>query len=225
MRTSNRWRASSASCTSTAAPPAFSWRMRDGRPAAPCRGAARAPCRWRFGGWLTGRSGPGAVLARLIRCRGRSTAPGIAAVVQAFADAATRSREAGFDIAEIHAAHGYLLHEFLSPLVNTRTDEYGGSLENRMRLVSRRDRRGPPRLARPPAGVASHLGHGLDGGRLGHRAVGRAVACGAGSRSGPGGLLVGRRDPGPGPGRARVSGAVRRAHQGATRASRPARSV
>ena len=42
---------------------------------------------------------------------------------------------AGFQVIEIHAAHGYLLHEFLSPLSNHRTDRYGGSLENRMRLV------------------------------------------------------------------------------------------
>lgn len=56
-------------------------------------------------------------------------------VVQAFADAAVRSRAAGFDVAEVHAAHGYLLHQFLSPLSNRRTDAYGGSLENRARLL------------------------------------------------------------------------------------------
>jgi 2,4-dienoyl-CoA reductase-like NADH-dependent reductase (Old Yellow Enzyme family) len=50
-------------------------------------------------------------------------------------DAAIRSEQAGFDTVEIHAAHGYLLNEFLSPLANHRTDEYGGSLENRMRLI------------------------------------------------------------------------------------------
>ena len=60
--------------------------------------------------------------------------PDLASVVQAFADAAVRSHEAGFDVVEIHAAHGYLLHEFLLPLVNTRTDEYGGSFDNRIRL-------------------------------------------------------------------------------------------
>jgi 2,4-dienoyl-CoA reductase-like NADH-dependent reductase (Old Yellow Enzyme family) len=59
----------------------------------------------------------------------------IAAVVEAFAAAAVRSLDAGFDVLEIHAAHGYLLHEFLSPLSNHRQDEYGGSFENRARLL------------------------------------------------------------------------------------------
>ncbi len=62
---------------------------------------------------------------------------GIDAVVQAFEDAARRALQAGFRVIEIHAAHGYLLHEFLSPLSNFRKDEYGGSLENRMRLPLR----------------------------------------------------------------------------------------
>ncbi len=62
---------------------------------------------------------------------------GIDAVVEAFGAAARRSLRAGFRIIEIHMAHGYLLHEFLSPLSNHRADEYGGSLENRFRLPLR----------------------------------------------------------------------------------------
>lgn len=61
----------------------------------------------------------------------------IDALVAQFEAAARRSLEAGFQVAEIHAAHGYLLHEFLSPLSNRRQDEYGGSFENRARLLLR----------------------------------------------------------------------------------------
>ncbi|MFA9516030.1 NADH:flavin oxidoreductase/NADH oxidase [Halopenitus sp. H-Gu1] len=56
-------------------------------------------------------------------------------VIDAFRESARRARDAGFEIAEVHAAHGYLLHEFLSPVSNDREDEYGGSFENRSRLV------------------------------------------------------------------------------------------
>jgi 2,4-dienoyl-CoA reductase-like NADH-dependent reductase (Old Yellow Enzyme family) len=58
----------------------------------------------------------------------------MAEVIVAFREAARRAHDAGFDVIEIHAAHGYLLHEFLSPLSNHRTDDYGGGLENRMRF-------------------------------------------------------------------------------------------
>ncbi len=62
---------------------------------------------------------------------------GIGGVVSAFENAVRRALAAGFKLIEVHAAHGYLLHEFLSPLSNRRTDRYGGSLENRMRLTIR----------------------------------------------------------------------------------------
>jgi 2,4-dienoyl-CoA reductase-like NADH-dependent reductase (Old Yellow Enzyme family) len=61
-------------------------------------------------------------------------AAGLDRVRQAFVDAARRANRLGMDAIEIHGAHGYLIHEFLSPLANQRTDQYGGSLENRMRF-------------------------------------------------------------------------------------------
>src|SRR5258705_398585 len=55
-------------------------------------------------------------------------------LIEDFGAAAQRAIAAGFEVIELHMAHGYLLHEFLSPLSNLRSDEFGGSLENRMRL-------------------------------------------------------------------------------------------
>jgi len=62
-------------------------------------------------------------------------AAGLQGIVRAFCAAAKRALAAGFKVAEIHAAHGYLLHQFMSPLSNQRTDAYGGSFENRIRLA------------------------------------------------------------------------------------------
>jgi len=61
--------------------------------------------------------------------------PDVAAVIDAFASAARRALLAEFDVIELHAAHGYLLHEFLSPVTNRREDQWGGTFENRIRLV------------------------------------------------------------------------------------------
>lgn len=61
--------------------------------------------------------------------------PGIQRVIDAFGAAAGRALQAGFRVVEIHAAHGYLLHQFLSPLSNTRQDRWGGTFENRTRLI------------------------------------------------------------------------------------------
>ena len=63
------------------------------------------------------------------------TLEGIRSVTEAFAQAAARAVQAGFDIIEVHGAHGYLIHEFLSPFSNHREDKYGGSFENRTRLA------------------------------------------------------------------------------------------
>jgi len=65
----------------------------------------------------------------------RLTQEGIQAVVDAFREAAVHADDAGFEVAEVHAAHGYLLHQFLSPVTNDREDAYGGDFEGRTRLV------------------------------------------------------------------------------------------
>jgi 2,4-dienoyl-CoA reductase-like NADH-dependent reductase (Old Yellow Enzyme family) len=85
------------------------------------------------GGWTT--SAPSAVPFVGYAEPAALTVEEIADVVTAFAEATKRALEAGFDTVEIHAAHGYLLHQFLSPLSNHRDDQYGGSFENRVRLV------------------------------------------------------------------------------------------
>jgi 2,4-dienoyl-CoA reductase-like NADH-dependent reductase (Old Yellow Enzyme family) len=85
------------------------------------------------GGWPT--VGPSALAFPGYTAPAALSVDQIAELPRAFAAAARRAVEAGFDVVEIHAAHGYLLHQFLSPLSNVRTDEYGGSLENRSRLL------------------------------------------------------------------------------------------
>jgi 2,4-dienoyl-CoA reductase-like NADH-dependent reductase (Old Yellow Enzyme family) len=71
---------------------------------------------------------------------------GMQRIVDAFVQSAQRAHRAGFDLVELHAAHGYLLTQFLSPLSNLRTDDYGGSLENRMRAPHPRARSAPERF-------------------------------------------------------------------------------
>lgn len=85
------------------------------------------------GGWLP--VGPSALAYDGLAEPRELTTDEVAALPQAFADAATRADRAGFDVVEVHGAHGYLVHQFLSPLVNRRTDRYGGSFDNRVRLV------------------------------------------------------------------------------------------
>lgn len=87
------------------------------------------------GGWAT--VGPSALAFPGLDAPRALDAAGLDDIVTAFAASARRAVEAGFDLVEIHGAHGYLLHEFLSPLSNQREDEYGGSLENRSRLLLR----------------------------------------------------------------------------------------
>jgi 2,4-dienoyl-CoA reductase-like NADH-dependent reductase (Old Yellow Enzyme family) len=87
------------------------------------------------GGWTT--TAPSAIAYEGFAAPVALDADGIERIVDAFAAAARRALDAGFDVLELHGAHGYLLHQFLSPLSNLREDEYGGPLENRARLLLR----------------------------------------------------------------------------------------
>jgi 2,4-dienoyl-CoA reductase (NADPH2) len=86
------------------------------------------------GGWETVAPSP-IPFYETDRAPSQLTVEEIKATVELFRQAAKRSLEAGFEIVELHGAHGYLLNEFLSPLTNHRTDEYGGPFENRLRLL------------------------------------------------------------------------------------------
>ncbi len=99
------------------------------RPWAPQRGTVPAS----DGGWET--HAPSALAFPSYAEPAELSVEGIADVVTAFRDAAVRAVDAGFDTVELHAAHGYLLHQFLSPLSNRRTDAYGGSFDGRTRML------------------------------------------------------------------------------------------
>ncbi|MEN0128798.1 MAG: NADH:flavin oxidoreductase/NADH oxidase [Brevundimonas sp.] len=85
------------------------------------------------GGWTA--VGPTGLAFPGLAAPAELTADEIAQIPRQFAAATRRALAAGFDVVELHAAHGYLLHQFLSPLSNTRTDEHGGTAENRARLL------------------------------------------------------------------------------------------
>ncbi|WP_439593457.1 NADH:flavin oxidoreductase/NADH oxidase [Microbacterium sp.] len=97
----------------------------------PTRGRGSVPAE--EGGWIT--VGPSDVAYGPFTTPVALDAAGIAKVVEDYGDAAARAVEAGFDLVEIHAAHGYLLGQFLSPTSNHRTDEYGGDAASRDRLL------------------------------------------------------------------------------------------
>lgn len=99
------------------------------------QGGQNAPVSVDDGGWVP--LAPSAKSFGNLTLPAEMTVADIDEVVDAFAAAAWKARDAGYDLIEVHAAHGYLLHQFLSPVSNERDDEYGGSLENRMRFPLR----------------------------------------------------------------------------------------
>ncbi|MBG6189937.1 2,4-dienoyl-CoA reductase-like NADH-dependent reductase (Old Yellow Enzyme family) [Arthrobacter sp. CAN_A212] len=98
-------------------------------------GGQNSPVPLDEGGWIPW--APSAVPFGGLTVPREMTMADIDVVVEDFEESARLADHAGYDVVEIHAAHGYLLHQFLSPRSNPRSDDYGGSLENRMRLALR----------------------------------------------------------------------------------------
>lgn len=95
-----------------------------------------AMCAEEHGGWPDGVWAPSAIPISEFSAKPKSlTVEGIQRIVRAFADTSIRAVRAGADVIEIQNAHGCLLHQFRSTVTNRRTDEYGGSFENRIRLT------------------------------------------------------------------------------------------